>query len=209
MVEGCKMKTIKENGGCASCSEFSRGDDSNGLWPDDVVYQIYCRDDLTTLPVQLLLQMQNHIKHVIDDRLGVSFPPHGKVAVFDIDDVIAEGSKEEVYSDEAGWAFEKCTLVPGILKTLAHLRIKGYTIHLNTARWPGDYSKTHKWLVDNNVPFDALFVGKPMGLVYVDDKAFRHVGPWTDMDIEALEHALAGEEWSGNYSAKDRGVNNG
>jgi histidinol phosphatase-like enzyme len=36
-----------------------------------------------------------------------------KTLVLDLDGVIATGTTEEVYSDEAGWAFEKCEVMEG------------------------------------------------------------------------------------------------
>ena len=117
-----------------------------------------------------------------------------KVLVFDIDGIIATGTKEEVYSDQAGWAFERCTLIPGIIKTMEHFRIKGYKIVLNTARWSQDLEKTDTWLKDNGVPFDELRMEKPSAMLYIDDKAYRHRGEWTDRDIEEMEKLLAEEE---------------
>jgi hypothetical protein len=117
-----------------------------------------------------------------------------KVLVFDIDGVIATGTKEQVYSDHAGWAFERCTLVPGILTTLLYFRNKGYKIVLNTARWAQDLEKTDKWLRENEVPFDELRMEKPAAMLYVDDKAYRHTGKWTITDIAEMEMILEQEE---------------
>ena len=41
------------------------------LWPNDVVYNIYCNDDLTTLPVKILEQMRDHLQSIIDAKQEV------------------------------------------------------------------------------------------------------------------------------------------
>lgn len=117
-----------------------------------------------------------------------------KTIVFDIDGIIAHGTKEQVYSNEAGWAFEKCHLVPGVLKVINHFRLKGYRIVLNTSRWKQDLKKTTAWLQNNEVYFDELHMEKPFSMMYVDDKAYRHRGEWSEKDILEMENLLEQEE---------------
>lgn len=37
-------------------------------WPDHIVYEIYCNDELDTLTVKILEQMKQHIQHVIKEK---------------------------------------------------------------------------------------------------------------------------------------------
>jgi len=92
--------------------------------------------------------------------------------VCDIDGVLATGGPE-VYSDEAGWAYEKCRPIHEGIEMLQALHGEGCRIVLHTARWHKDFAKTEVWLEENQVPFDELLMGKPSGDVYIDDRAFR------------------------------------
>lgn len=94
------------------------------------------------------------------------------IIVFDLDGVIAGGSKEEIYSDSAGWAFEKCHVLEGAREGLARLS-QDYTLVLSTARRETDTEKTIEWLDDNGLShfFDSIEVGKkPIGDLYIDDR---------------------------------------
>lgn len=42
------------------------------------------------------------------------------------------------------------------------------------------------WLKKYKVPFDLIQFGKPVADVYIDDKALRIEGTWTQKDIESL-----------------------
>lgn len=97
-----------------------------------------------------------------------------KTAVVDIDGVIATGTKEEVYSEEAGWAYDKCRVIPEGVTLLHKLRGEGIRIVLHTARFLEDEVKTLWWLEHNRIPFDRLVMGKPQGDIYVDDKALAY-----------------------------------
>jgi uncharacterized HAD superfamily protein len=121
--------------------------------------------------------------------------------VFDLDGVIATGTTDEVYSDEAGWAFEKCELVEGTKEGLKKLS-KDYNLILSTARWRTDLEKTVKWLREKNVYhyFDEIRVGeKSSALLYVDDNGYRfrindgQEKAWKKL-IEDIEKIKEGEE---------------
>ena len=92
--------------------------------------------------------------------------------VFDLDGVVATGTKEEVYSDEAGWAYDKCDVHEEIAEAIRLLHSEGVEIIFHTARHECDKDKTVSWLKANNIPYKALYLGKPFGDLYIDDKSF-------------------------------------
>jgi len=109
--------------------------------------------------------------------------------VFDVDGVIATGTKEEVYSDRAGWAYEKCRPIPPTIDLIRQLHEAGVRIVLHTARWESDREVTKKWMEDHEVPFDELVMGKPSADLYVDDKNFPV--PYTPAGEDVVETMLA------------------
>ena len=98
-----------------------------------------------------------------------------KTLVLDLDGVIATGTTEEVYSDEAGWAFEKCEVMEGAKEGLERLS-KEYNLILSTARRKTDIDKTMKWLKEKGLIdfFTEIRIDeKPSAELYIDDKAYR------------------------------------
>lgn len=114
---------------------------------------------------------------------------------FDIDGVIAAGTEETVYSDEAGWAYEKCTPIRSTIETIRILRGEGHQIILMTARYESDLEVTKEWLSTHGVPYDRLIMGKPNADLYIDDKNYPR--PYNPNDLchysrileEATRHA--------------------
>lgn len=98
--------------------------------------------------------------------------PRPPTIVVDIDGVIATGTREEVYSDEAGWAYEKCKPIMRTIEALRALKDEGIRIVLHTSRWQKDEEITLIWLGVHDVPFDELIMGKPSGDLYIDDRNF-------------------------------------
>jgi len=97
--------------------------------------------------------------------------------VCDIDGVIADGSIEEVYSDEAGWAYEKCKPIKSMIDILVSLKKGGIRIILFTARLERDREITEKWLNEHKVPYDELKMNKPFGHIYIDDRGIYPFNP--------------------------------
>lgn len=105
-----------------------------------------------------------------------------RTLVIDLDGVIATGTVEEVYSEEAGWAYEKCTLIEGAKEGLEELS-KKYKLILSTARLEADTEKTIEWLEKHEILkyFDEVHVGKKSpAIAYIDDKAVRFNG-WEEV----------------------------
>ena len=94
------------------------------------------------------------------------------IVCFDIDGVIADGTAAEVYSDAAGWAYEKCIPIKSVISLIWDLHNQGVTIILHTARPKKDRKKTEKWLFDYGVTYDELVMDKPFAHMYVDDRNF-------------------------------------
>jgi len=61
------------------------------------------------------------------------------------------------------------------IEALKDYKRRGYRIVLYTARHKEDEKITTKWLAENDVPYDELVLGKPLGNVYVDDMAVSHI----------------------------------
>lgn len=114
---------------------------------------------------------------------------------FDIDGVIADGSKEEVYSEAAGWNFSKCHPIVPTVGLIKKLKEYGCEIFLNTARFEDDREVTEKWLAEHGVPYDKLLMEKPHADLYIDDKNYPRAfcpdetGHFGAILEEALSHA--------------------
>jgi uncharacterized HAD superfamily protein len=94
------------------------------------------------------------------------------IVCFDLDGVIATGTTEEVYSDKAGWAYEKCEPLQKTIDLIWELRNESVHIIIHTARPVSDTKKTISWLDKHGVAYDELVMGKPYAHVYVDDRNF-------------------------------------
>lgn len=62
----------------------------------------------------------------------------------------------------------------------------GHTIILYSARTWAEWEVTNHWLNENGFKFHQLFLGKPVGDVWIDDRAIRHEN-WEDT-IKMLEN---------------------
>jgi len=103
------------------------------------------------------------------------------IICIDIDGVLATGSREDVYSDEAGWAYEKCSYVDGSREEIQKLIDKGNIVNLYSARWEIDREKTVAWLAYYDIPYNELFLDKPYADIYIDDRAVRYMGSWHNL----------------------------
>jgi len=97
--------------------------------------------------------------------------------VFDLDGTIC--TQESMGTYQNALPFYK------VIEKMQVLKILGDRIVIFTARgmrtFDGDVKAveenmrplTEKWLKDNDVPYDELILGKPLGDVYVDDKGMN------------------------------------
>ncbi len=98
----------------------------------------------------------------------------GRRYVFDLDDTICTGKP-----------YESAVPVDRVVGLIRKLKERGAFIIIHTARgmktFDGDVSQvishygemTHRWLRENDVPYDSLVFGKPSADLYVDDKALN------------------------------------
>jgi hypothetical protein len=56
---------------------------------------------------------------------------------------------------------------------LRRLRQQGDKIVLHTSRWKEDRQVTEEWLSQHGFPYTEIVFGKPLGDIYIDDKAMR------------------------------------
>lgn len=99
-----------------------------------------------------------------------------RLLVIDIDGVLAVEQKA------VPW--EQREVMPEARKALRLFRKKGYAVLLFTSRPRSQKRVTVEWLKKNGLPFDGILFGKPRGILYVDDRAYRFGGWkqfWEDM----------------------------
>lgn len=110
-----------------------------------------------------------------------------KVVVVDIDGVVATGTKEEVYSDEAGWNYAKCKPIEEGIRFVRELYDAGIYVKFHTSRWEQDLDLTRDWLLKHEVPYHELIMGKPSGDLYIDDRnypiSFQPQAGYTAKDV--------------------------
>jgi len=63
------------------------------------------------------------------------------------------------------------------IKNLQKLQRDGYKISLYSSRYLLDRTDTIQWLLENQVPFDRMILGKPNAEAYIDDKSLPYVEP--------------------------------
>lgn len=89
-------------------------------------------------------------------------------AIIDLDGTIAEST----------WHPDQTRSVIGDpldhgVNRLTDLYLQGYRIVIFTARAWADHDMIIAWLIENEIPFHQVICGKPLGTVYVDDKAIN------------------------------------
>ncbi len=67
---------------------------------------------------------------------------------------------------------------PGAVEAVNKLYENGNTIIIYTARTWMEYEMTTDWLEKNMVRYHQLVMGKPIGDVWIDDRAVRFDGDW-------------------------------
>jgi len=87
-------------------------------------------------------------------------------AIIDLDGTIAEST----------WHPEQTRSVIGDpidhgIDQLIRLYLSNYRIVIFTARAWADHDMIVAWLIENEIPFHQVICGKPLGTVYIDDKA--------------------------------------
>jgi uncharacterized HAD superfamily protein len=124
--------------------------------------------------------------------------PRPITVVVDIDGVVATGTQSEVYSNKAGWAYEKCAPIPEGVEMVRQLKAKGFFVHFFTARLESDFAVTKAWLELHEIPYDKLTMGKPPAELYIDDKGYYfHLSHWgLQREIEETIQLNRAEKYS-------------
>ena len=63
--------------------------------------------------------------------------------------------------------------IKGAKEALRKLRNRQHTIIIYSARSWSEYEMTIQWLKDNQIPYDQVILGKPVGDYWIDDRALR------------------------------------
>ncbi len=97
--------------------------------------------------------------------------PEPKNIVVDFDGTIAE-------FDHWRGKYVYGNLVPGAKETLTLLHTQGYQIIVFTCRNWIEQGAIAEYLTANSIPFDQIICGKPIGLIYIDDRSTGRNGDW-------------------------------
>lgn len=91
--------------------------------------------------------------------------------IIDLDGVIAEEKP----------TFERPLAKPiaGAKKSVNSLFEEGHTIVLYSARSWSEYLMTENWLKKNGIKYHQLIMGKPVGDVWIDDRAVKFIS-WNE-----------------------------
>ena len=76
-----------------------------------------------------------------------------------------------ICTEEKTFSRSMATPLEGAKETLRKLKDKGHTIIIYSARSWTEYEMTIKWLNDNQIPYDQVILGKPIGDYWIDDRA--------------------------------------
>lgn len=93
---------------------------------------------------------------------------YNKLLVIDIDGVLAV--------EQNALPLEQRSVIGEARNALNILRQKGYKILLFTSRFRSQKKATVEWLERYSLPFDDILFGKPRGILYIDDRAYRFRG---------------------------------
>jgi hypothetical protein len=85
--------------------------------------------------------------------------------IIDLDGTIC--TEEKTYSRSLAKPIE------GSIEAINYLYERGHTIIIYSARTWMEYEMSMNWLKTNNVKFHQLILGKPIGDVWIDDRAIR------------------------------------
>ena len=95
-----------------------------------------------------------------------------KTIMVDLDGVIC--------SEERTFERPLAKPIEGAKEALQALHEAGNTIVVYTARGWAEYRVAKQWLDDHGMAYDALHMGKPIGDVWIDDRAIRF-NNWKDV----------------------------
>jgi uncharacterized HAD superfamily protein len=85
-----------------------------------------------------------------------------------------------ICSEEKTFSRSMAKPLSGAKESLDKLKDQGNAIIIYTARSWNEYEMTIDWLIENQIPFDQLIMGKPIGDYWIDDRAINFTS-WKDI----------------------------
>ena len=71
--------------------------------------------------------------------------------------------------------------IKGAKKAIDSLKENGHTVIIYSARTWNEYEMTVNWLKTNKIQYDQLILGKPIGDIWIDDRALKFSN-WDEME---------------------------
>lgn len=81
-----------------------------------------------------------------------------------------------ICSEEKQFSRSMAKPLPGAVEQLSRLHREGHTLIIYSARGWQEYEMTCEWLGRHEIPYHQLVMGKPIGDVWIDDRAIRFEG---------------------------------
>lgn len=79
-----------------------------------------------------------------------------------------------ICSEERQFSRSLATPNEDAIESINTLYDQGHTIILYSARTWAEWEMTSHWLRQHQIKYHQLFLGKPVGDVWIDDRAIRH-----------------------------------
>ena len=86
-----------------------------------------------------------------------------------------------ICSEEKTYSRALASVKDGAKESLEDLKSRGYKIIIYSARSWQEYEMTEDWLNKNNIPYDQLILGKPIGDYWIDDRAIEF-NSWAEIN---------------------------
>lgn len=95
--------------------------------------------------------------------------------IIDMDGTIC--TEEKTYS--------RCLAKPkeGAIETINKLYDQGHTIIIYSARTWMEFEMTSAWLLEHQIKYHQLVMGKPIGDVWIDDRALTFRDNWEEIFV--------------------------
>jgi len=85
-----------------------------------------------------------------------------------------------ICSEEKTFSRSLAKPIPGAKEVLDELKNQGHIIIIYSARSWNEYEMTIQWLKDNQISYDQVILGKPIGDYWIDDRAIRF-SSWSEI----------------------------
>ena len=105
-----------------------------------------------------------------------------------------------IHSYASGWLGETVIEGPtdGAREAVAAIRAQGYRVDVYSTRAASESGRVAiiEWLQANGIEVDGVSAEKPKALLYVDDRAHRFNGSWTEIVALTTKGKDAMEPWN-------------